>query len=315
MTDQFTKDIESGLSSTPKTLSSKYFYDEIGDELFVKIMHMPEYYLTRSELEIFQQKKSEMVAKLGLTPHTTFELVELGAGDGTKTKELLHLLVDEHYKFSYVPVDISEHALSNLEQNLSDEIPTLTVETKRGDYFDVLESLNSTKVPKVVLFLGSNIGNLTDQKASQFMEKLGTSLNPNDMVLLGVDLIKSEEIVLPAYNDASGITRDFNLNLLRRINNELGGNFQLEQFSHKPEYTENEGIAKSFIQSNVDQAVTLESTGNTYEFKAGEKVQTEISRKYNDDILQNVLANSALEIIDKLTDSKGYFADYILRRR
>jgi len=312
MTDQFKKDVDMGLSESPKRLSSKYFYDARGDELFVQIMNLPEYYLTDAEFEIFSQKTDQLVDALDCDPDQPFELVELGAGDGTKTKELLRFLLEKGYQFEYLPIDISHHALDNLESSLKKEMPELPVTTLQGDYFEVLHALRESRKPKVVLFLGSNLGNMLDDIATQFIHALSDSLNPNDKVLMGLDLIKSPEIVMPAYNDSQGVTAAFNLNLLRRINRELGGNFDLDKFRHCVEYNEEEGIVKSFLKSLGDQEVTISKIGKTFSFQKGERVHTEISRKYNDALLDQFIADTPLQIVDRLTDSNGLFADYVL---
>jgi len=314
MNDQFKIDIQEGLSSEPKFLSSKYFYDEIGDELFVDIMNMPEYYLTRSEFEIFSKKTQELINSFGIEKNEKFQLIELGAGDGTKTKELLKELVSQDYNFNYVPIDISQHTLDKLENSLSNEIPKLSVTQKQGDYFEVLSSFKEGDTKKIVLFLGSNIGNLNDELSAKFLYQLGSNLNKNDKLLLGVDLIKSVDIVLPAYNDSQGITARFNLNLLSRINKELGGDFIIEAFQHKPEYTIEEGIAKSFLVSTKKQSVYISSIDSTFNFEEGEKIHTEISRKYNDTIINKITANTDFSIGTKITDSKQYFANYVLTR-
>jgi len=314
MNDQFKIDIQEGLSSEPKFLSSKYFYDEIGDELFVDIMNMPEYYLTRSEFEIFSKKTQELINSFGIEKNEKFQLIELGAGDGTKTKELLKELVSQDYNFNYVPIDISQHTLDKLENSLSNEIPKLSVTQKQGDYFEVLSSFKEGDTKKIVLFLGSNIGNLNDELSAKFLYQLGSNLNKNDKLLLGVDLIKSVDIVLPAYNDSQGITARFNLNLLSRINKELGGDFIIEAFQHKPEYTIEEGIAKSFLVSTKKQSVYISSIDSTFNFEEGEKIHTEISRKYNDSIINKITANTDFSIGTKITDSKQYFANYVLTR-
>ena len=314
MIDNFKNDVDEGLSKSKKTLASKYFYDTKGDAIFVEIMKMPEYYLFNAEMDIFKNQTQDLIDNLGLEKKTFFELVELGAGDGTKTKELLKKLNDDGYHFEYVPIDISQNALLQLETSLRKELPHVNVTKRQGEYFKVLSSFKDTKALKVVLFLGSNIGNLLDENAQRFITSLSESLNTNDKVLLGVDLIKSADIVLPAYNDKQGITKRFNLNVLERINRELRANFNLDEFDHVPEYTEEEGIAKSFLVSKIDQKVTIGALQKVFDFKKGEKIHTEISRKYNDTILNTILKNSHLKIISKLTDSKQYFADYILEK-
>ncbi|MCK0189850.1 L-histidine N(alpha)-methyltransferase [Arenibacter sp. F20364] len=314
MLEMFKSEVESGLNSSPKTLPSKYFYDKKGDALFVEIMNLPEYYLTRSELDIFQNKTQQLIDVLDLNPDTYFELIELGAGDGLKTKKLLRSLDAQNFKFDYIPIDISVNALKLLEQDLDRALPNVSVKTKHGDYFEVLGSLKKSKKPKVILFLGSNIGNMTDELATQFIYNLGTNLQNGDKLLLGVDLIKPKKIVLPAYNDSKGITAEFNLNLLKRINKELGGDFNLDNFEHRPEYNEAEGIAKSFIVSTVHQKVEIKALKKTYEFAKGESIHTEISRKYNDPIIEKIISKTDFGLKTKIMDGKEYFADYILTR-
>lgn len=314
MIDIFKKEIKQGLESNPKILPSKYFYNKKGDALFVEIMNLPEYYLTRSELDIFQNKTQELITALQLNVNTHFELIELGAGDGLKTKKLLSTLNKQNYKFDYLPIDISINALNLLKKDLLETLPDVSVKTQQGDYFEILASLKQSNKPKVILFLGSNIGNMNDEKAEQFIYNLGVNLKPGDKLLLGVDLIKSKDIVLPAYNDEKGITAQFNLNLLERINQELDGDFNLNKFKHQPEYNEAQGIAKSFIVSTAKQTVNIKAIGASYNFEAGEKIHTEISRKYNDALIKNIISNTDFTLDTKILDSKRYFADYILTR-
>ena len=312
MIEQFSKDVHEGLSNEPKNLPSKYFYNAKGDDLFQQIMDMPEYYLTKAELEIFTTQAGAMITRLDLSQHEHFELVELGAGDGTKTKELLKVLLQERHSFDYLPIDISANALDLLHNNVSQALPELSIKKQQGDYFELLHSLKNSQHPKVVLFLGSNIGNLNDDEANDFMQQLSANLNAGDTLVLGVDLIKSEEIILPAYNDESGITKAFNLNLLHRINEELEADFCLTNFEHAPEYCPDKGVAKSYLFSKEDQTVNIKKTGHSYTFKKGEKIDTEISRKYNDEVIQDIIENTGFSLLTKLTDSNNYFSDYIL---
>lgn len=314
MIDKFKEDVQQGLSESPKRLPSKYFYNKKGDELFVQIMNMPEYYLTRAELEVFQTKAAQIVESFHLDKNTYFELIELGAGDGTKTIEILRELISKSYNFSYLPVDISQNALNGIESMLHSNLPELDVKKQQGDYFGILSTLQKSNCPKVVFFLGSNLGNMSDDRASDFMMKLSETLAPNDRILLGVDLIKSKNIVLPAYNDEAGITRAFNLNLLQRINDELGADFKINQFEHAPEYEESEGIAKSYLKSKYKQQVTISSLNKTYSFEENELIHTEISRKYNDKVLESILKGSNIKVESKFTDSANLFADYVLIR-
>lgn len=314
MTNTFKEDVRKGLEQPLKTLPSKYFYDKKGDALFVEIMNLPEYYLTRCELEIFKNKTNALIKALQLKTNSHFELIELGAGDGLKTKHLLKALIDQHFNFEYIPIDISANALQLLQKDLNETLPDVAVTPKQGDYFEVLASLKHNNNPKVILFLGSNIGNMEDVVAQQFIYNLGANLQKNDMLLLGVDLIKPEDIVLPAYNDSKGITAQFNLNILERINNELEANFNLDYFEHLPKYDAVKGIAESYILSTKAQTVTIKAMNATFDFDEGEKIHTEISRKYNDKLIHNVIANTDFTVEDKILDSKAYFADYILKR-
>lgn len=312
----FLNDVSEGLSQNPKYLSSHYFYDKAGDELFQQIMAMPEYYLTNAELEIFRQQSEAIIESFGITKDEEFDLIELGAGDGKKTQHLLKTLIEKGFKFKYMPVDISKNTLSVITGRMENLFPDLEIEARQGDYFEVLDDLLTSDLPKVILFIGSNLGNMDDETASDFLEKIALHLKSGEKLLLGLDLIKSEDIVLPAYNDAAGITSAFNLNLLKRINNEMGANFDLESFEHAPEYTEEEGIAKSFLKSKIDQTVFIADLNKSFRFKKDERIHTEISRKYNDQILNSLLsADANLEITEQFLDSQQYFADYILTKK
>ncbi|MDG1780792.1 MAG: L-histidine N(alpha)-methyltransferase [Flavobacteriales bacterium] len=313
MIEQFKADVANGLSATPKSLLSKYFYDEIGDKLFVQIMHMPEYYLTDAEMEIFEHQAEKLATLLAPTTGT-FDLIELGAGDGTKTVHLLKEL-QKHREFCYKPIDISSHALASLKDFLQSELPDLKVETQQGDYFEVLKGIADNGNPKAILFLGSNMGNMLDHNAKRFLSSLDNAMNAEDKLLLGLDLKKKREVVLPAYNDAAGITKAFNLNLLTLINNELGGNFDVDSFEHAPEYNEEEGVAKSYIRSKVDQEVRIDSLGESYYFEKGERIHMEISRKYNEEILNAILGDTSLVLQEVIKDSKNLFADFILTKQ
>lgn len=312
--EQFKQDVRFGLSQTPKQIPSKYFYDKRGDELFVQIMNMPEYYLTRAEMEIFQQQSQEIIASFNIQKGEEIEVVELGAGDGTKTIHLLFELIRTHVTFKYIPIDISSNALVGLEHRMKEEIPELAINSLHGDYFQMLSGLQKSPNRKIILFLGSNIGNMSDEQAGSFIASLSENLNQGDKIVLGVDLIKEKEVVLPAYNDASGITRDFNLNLLERMNRELQADFDLTAFIHAPEYHESEGIAKSFLKSTKKQVVEIKSIGKQFAFEENERIHTEISRKYNDLILAKIIDDAPLSIQQCFTDQKNWFGDYIINR-
>ncbi|WP_416877070.1 L-histidine N(alpha)-methyltransferase [Litorimonas sp.] len=314
MSDEFANDVADGLGAAPKTLPSKYFYDAAGDDLFIQIMDLPEYYLTRAEMEIFREQTDSLIKALGQSPEKPFELVELGAGDGQKTFHLLKKLLSDGYNFTYVPVDISANVLEHLKNHLTKELPDLKIRIEQGDYFKRLKGLQETAQPRVILYLGSNLGNLTDEKSKAFMEKLSRRLTPGDRLVLGVDKKKSADIVLPAYNDSKGVTAAFNLNLLKRINSELGGEFDLAQFRHAPEYDEENGIAISYIESLADQDVEIKAIDQLIHFAKGEKIKVEISRKYDLPIIRNIIADTPFEIETVFQDSQEHFFDIVLLR-
>lgn len=315
MIEQFAEDVRKGLSGTPKSLPSKYFYDKIGSALFAEIMKLPEYYLTNAEFEILQKQAIEIIKFLKIDKSEYFELVELGAGDGFKTIELLKSLEQQNFKYDYIPVDISKKALDQLEDTLQEHLPGLNIQKKQGDYFQIMHELKNSDHNKVVLFLGSNIGNMSDDAANDFLKELSENLEYGDKLILGVDVIKATDIVLPAYNDSQGVTKDFNLNLLRRINRELGGNFDIDKFEHQPHYNEDEGVARSFLSSKIHQEVFIEALDMTIAFEAGEKIATEISRKYNDEVIKKITKNTSLTKLAKFTDCNVYFADYIFEKQ
>ncbi|GAB4380824.1 MAG: L-histidine N(alpha)-methyltransferase [Salibacteraceae bacterium] len=307
---QFAKEVDAGLSDSPKRLSSKWFYDKNGDRLFVKIMNTPEYYPYRAELEIFTTK-SQLLATAISFGNEYFELIELGAGDGSKTIHLLKAI--KYDRFTYMPIDISDHTLRTLSERLMREVPQVEVQPKCGEYFQVLDSISSPH-PKAILFLGSNIGNLLDEKANEFLCLLAKKMKAGDKLLLGADLKKPAHIVLPAYNDSQGITAAFNLNLLTRINRELGGNFNVEAFEHLPEYDENEGVAKSYLQSTCDQEVYISAIDKTFAFKKGERILMEISRKYDEKAIARIVNKTGLSILDRFYDSNSYFCDILFKK-
>ena len=306
----FASEVKDGLSAYPKQLSSKWFYNAKGDELFVQIMNLPEYYLTKCEEEIFSQQTEALVDIL-VKDLGAFDLYELGAGDGTKTMHLLSAL--RHHSFTYRPIDISANAISNLEKRVAESIPQVHTEGLQGEYFEVLSQISSER-PKVILFMGSNIGNMLDDKANAFLLKLSVVMQSGDRLLLGVDLKKDPEIILPAYNDSKGITSEFNLNLLDRINHDLGANFNREEFRHTPHYDEERGVAYSYITSLTDQKVKIKAINSEYHFAEGEKIFTEVSRKYDDQALDVITDRTSLKLVEKLYDSRRYFCDAIFEK-
>ncbi|NET34118.1 MAG: L-histidine N(alpha)-methyltransferase [Cyanothece sp. SIO1E1] len=304
----FALSVLEGLQRVPKQISSKYFYDEHGDRLFQQIMHMPSYYLTDSEYEIFDQQKGSILQQLGDHP---FDLIELGAGDGLKTKVLLRHLLENGISFKYRPVDISSSVLDTLQNSLQEELPNLEVAPLNGEYFQVLEELQQLgdHQKKVIFFLGANIGNLTREESQAFLSQLNDLLAPGDMLLLGVDLKKDPAVILEAYNDPEGITAAFNLNLLHRINRELDGNFDVDQFKHWETYNPLTGETKSYIVSKVQQEVEIGAISSLIHFDAWEAIEVELSQKYSVEEVVQLAKKSGFRLVKNFFDSKRYFID------
>ncbi|KQS91911.1 L-histidine N(alpha)-methyltransferase [Chryseobacterium sp. Leaf394] len=304
----FLKDVIEGLSAHPKKLSSKYFYDKNGDRLFQQIMAMPEYYLTQCELDIFKNKTEELVSAIGFS--TPFDLIELGAGDAMKSSYLLEHLCTLDCDFSYMPIDISGNILSVLKENLSEKIPSLNIIPLEGDYFDMLDK--ATRLSdrrKVVLFLGGNIGNMPPEEALQFCMELRKRLTPGDLLITGFDLKKNPHTVLAAYNDETGITASFNLNLLKRMNRELDADFDLDKFKHYQTYDPVSGACRSFLVSLEAQKIHI---GNhMISFKENELIDMEISQKFSPEDIQNLAKESWFRIVNEIKDSKEWFVDSI----
>ncbi|KQT20504.1 dimethylhistidine N-methyltransferase [Chryseobacterium sp. Leaf404] len=304
----FLKDVIKGLSVQPKKLSSKYFYDKNGDHLFQQIMAMPEYYLTQCELDIFKNKTNELANTIDYS--TPFDLIELGAGDAMKSSYLLEHLCSLDCDFNYMPIDISGNILSVLQENLSEKIPELNIIPLEGDYFEMLDQ--ATKLSqrrKVVLFLGGNIGNMTKDEAIDFCTELRKRFSPGDLLLTGFDLKKNPHTILAAYNDRTGITAAFNLNLLERMNRELNADFNLTYFEHYQTYDPVSGACRSFLVSLREQTVHIGNHPVT--FKENELIDMEISQKFSPEDIQNMAKASRFRIVDEIKDSRGWFVDSV----
>ena len=310
----FKQEIYEGLTAYPKYLSSKYIYDKAGDELFQEIMNMPEYYLTDAEFSILEAYK-EQLASLFSNGEKPFHLIEMGAGDGKKTKVLLRYFTARDLNFTYRPIDISQNALDTLLGNLKQEIPTLKTEPLQGTYFETLRKLNfSTDERKVILFLGSNIGNLLHEKAIEFLSQIKDYMQANDLLFIGFDQKKNPQTILDAYNDAAGITARFNKNLLVRINRELKANFNVDSFTHWEAYDPESGTAKSYLVAQSAQEVRIEKLGLDITFDAYETIHTEISQKYDDKTVHWLAEQSDLKVREVFSDQQKYYKNYLFTK-
>jgi dimethylhistidine N-methyltransferase len=307
----FARDVLLGLYRVPKAIPSRHFYDAEGSRLFQRIMALPEYYLTDCELEILETHRGRIAARVGREP---FNLVELGAGDGAKTQVLLRHFVEQGLDFRYVPIDICEPAVAQLAGHCERHLPGLAVEGLVSEYFDGLAwlaGLNDRR--NVVLFLGSNIGNFNASEARVFLRSLWTSLNDGDLLLVGFDLKKEIDVLLRAYNDPQGVTAAFNLNLLARINRELGGDFRPGAFEHYASFNVLTGAMESYLVSRRCQAVGIESLRKTFAFEAWEPIHTEVSQKYLPADVAALAAATGFEAVDELRDARGWFLDALWR--
>ena len=308
--NQFLEDVLKGLQSSPKYLQSKYFYDKKGDELFQKIMQCEEYYLTNCEMEIFSTQTTAL-ADIIIDQHNNFDVVELGPGDAVKSLYLLKELVSKNAIDTYFPVDISNNIIDLLQKKLPEQLPELNIHGLNGEYLSMLTSAKkiSDKI-KLVLFLGSNIGNIPKEEVNEFCRQLRSQLSVGDMVLIGIDLKKNPKQIRLAYDDSKGYTREFNLNLLRRINRELGGNFVVEDFEHYATYDPVTGACRSFLVSLKDQKVTI-SNNRSFDFLKNETVFMEISQKYTIEQTDEIASQSGFEPVGHFFDKNKWFTDVI----
>lgn len=308
-TTHFAIDTMAGLKARNKYLHPKYFYDARGSEIFRNIMRMPEYYLTRCEYEIMETQSDDICAAIpaGDIP---LEIIELGPGDGLKSVLLLQSIATANPQAEYIPYDISRSALGGLVEMIHEKLPRLDVNPVAGDFFDLNRHFTHYHPgTRVILFLGSNIGNFQPAELAQFMGHLDKATQPGDHVLIGFDLKKPAEIVLPAYNDRQGYTAAFNLNYLHRINREMDADFDLGNFIHRPRYNPITGHAESYLVATRSHEVYIGMCDESIFFEKGEAIFMELSRKYDFDEINQLALASGFMIKKNFLDSKGYFAD------
>jgi len=310
-TEQLSKDADEGLSAPQKYLKSKYFYDPTGDLLFRRITRLPDYYLTSCETEILKFESKFILASF--KTGKPLNIIELGSGDASKTKLLLDVADDLNLDVTYYPADISAEVLKLAKKKKGALVDVITV---TGDYTEILETKHFLALRnKLILFLGSNIGNFSDSETTEFMHYLNKNINPKDHVLIGFDLVKDSQLILNAYNDATGLTSQFNLNLLVVLNRELGADFKTENFFHAPIYDEKIQAAKSFIVSNKNHVVNFKKLKKSFSFAKGESVFTEISSKYTVDGIKKLSKNAGFEVVSMHTDHRKYFMNVLMRKK
>jgi L-histidine N-alpha-methyltransferase len=302
-----------GLSKRPKNLPSHLFYNDKGSDLFTKIMSLKEYYPTRCEAEILKSQKNEI---LSYFPQGFFNLIELGCGDGQKTLILLEELLKKKREFQFVPLDISQAAVETLISNLKKKLKKIefSIQGLVAEYFQGLSWLNQQESKKnVVLFMGSNIGNFQKFTAMRFLRNLWLSLNAGDLVMIGFDLKKDLDTLYDAYNDKKGITKEFNLNVLDRMNEQLGANFDRSKFQHQGLYNVQTGAMESYLMSLEQQEVFIKDLGKSFSFDPWEPIHMEYSYKYLTKDIEELAESTGFEIVKHFKDSKGYFIDSLWR--
>jgi L-histidine N-alpha-methyltransferase len=294
----FGRDVRAGLTRTPKRLSCAYFYDREGSRLFEQICELPEYYLTRAERAILETHANAIVSRLA-NPIT---LVELGSGNAAKTRLLIEALLRRQQTLCYTPIDICRPVLEGSSLQLLDSYPALDVVAVAAEYHDGLRHLRTVGRGKLILWLGSNVGNFDRSDAGRFLQQVRDTMAGEDRLLLGVDLRKDRAILERAYDDAQGVTAQFNLNLLARINRELGGHFDVRSFRHRAVYNDEVGRIEMYLDSLDSQQVAIDGLGLTVSFTAGEAIHTENSYKYSFTEMNALAASADLRVEQRWLD-------------
>ena len=296
-------DVATGLLESPKSLPPRLFYDEAGSRLFEQITGLPEYYVTRTERSILEAHASEIVRAAG-TPLT---LIELGAGTATKTEVLIEALLKRQLQAVFYPIDVSESALRVAEEALEARFKALSVRPLVGDYSAGLSQLSRIAGRKLVLYIGSSIGNYEPEEAGELLANIRRSLSPGDALLLGTDMVKDESILNSAYDDEQGVTARFNMNVLARINRELGADFALDRFRHHAHYNATAGRIEMHLISLADHLVRFRPAGATIRLREGEGIHTECSYKYGLEEFGALGASAGLVPRKTWTDPQAYF--------
>jgi L-histidine N-alpha-methyltransferase len=303
------EDVRRGLSTKPKRFLPKYFYDQLGSQLFEAICLLPEYYLTRAENEILESFSDEIVAEI----EGDATLIEMGSGSASKTRLIIEALLRKQAELLFIPVDISATALDSSSRILLQSYPLLKIEAYAADYFAGLSELGKARKGRILaLFLGSNISNFDPDEAFKFLRALRQVLSEGDALLLGADLKKDKKVLEAAYNDALGVTAAFNLNVLARINRELGGDFDLRAFQHRAFYNEEIGRVEIYIESLREQTVAIAQLDMEVQFVEGEQIHTENSYKYDLSDIGKLASETGFTRAQTWLDQKQQFSSSLL---
>lgn len=303
------RDVFNGLTARPKQLPARLFYDAAGSALFEQITDLPEYYLTATEQAIFDRFACEMVRAAG----GAATVIELGAGTARKTIPILREALALHIAVRFIPVDVSGFALREAHRRVRSVLPQVSVQPLELDYTAHCSALAQVAGRKLVLFIGSSIGNFDPMAASALLRRLRRSLAPGDGLLLGTDMRKPAEVLLPAYDDAAGVTAQFNLNLLARLNREFEADFDLDRFTHWVQWNEPESRIEMHLKSCADQIVRLPALNLRVPLAAGETIHTENSYKFTPAMIEAIADTSGFAIEQAWSDERKWFTVTLLR--
>lgn len=309
--EQFASTVDQGLSLANKRLPSWLIFDSVGSEIFKKITQLAEYLPATCEFDIIRNQKNNLTK---LITGDAFNLIELGSGDGCKTRILIEHFLSESFDIHYFPIDISSGAVKNLVRSLEQDQKhtSLKVTGLIGDYFDGLSSvIQEGPKQNLVLFLGVTLNNMDPDTAQSFLGNIKTRLSPDDYLMIGFDLMKNPKQLYSAYNDSQGLFEKFNLHLLDRINQELGANFNKEYFVQQGQFNPKTRAVESYLYSTCDQVVRIKALSKDYHFKAWEAMQTEQSFKFTLEDIESLAEQNGFEIVEHLFDSQNYFVDSI----
>jgi len=302
--DQARKEILSGLTNKKKTISSKFFYDKKGSELFEEITQLPEYYPTRTEKSIL-----ESIAPKLMNRNSSFEIIELGSGDCSKISILLDAVEERNQKnLNYMPVDVSMSAIENSVTELSERFPWLQINGYVADFIHQLGQISHSDKPRIICFLGSTIGNFAKNESIEIIQNLAKGLLKGDSLLIGFDLVKSEPVLHSAYNDSKGVTERFNKNILNVVNEIIKSDFNASDFEHRSFYNSKKSRIEMHLVANKNTLINSPLFEEPIKFYKGDSIQTENSHKYTISTIEDMLGNSELEIINIYTDPKKWFA-------
>lgn len=311
LTNEFKSAVLTGLSCKNKHIASKFLYDTKGSQLFNRITRHPDYYLTQCELEILQNHKEKLSSYL---MNVEINVIEFGPGEGIKTHILMQQFLKDSLTFRYFPIDLSHNYLTNLSRTFQLHFPSLNFSSRHMDYLNGLKNITQESQSRnLILFLGSSIGNFNSRVACQFLKSTRALLNKDDYMLIGFDLKKDIAVLMRAYNDHSGITRDFNLNLLARINRELQSNFNINKFQHFETFNIYAGAMESYLVSLEDQTIHIDSLNRSFDFRAFEPLHTEYSYKYLISQIPLLAKKAGFEVVEHFFDSKQFFVDSLWR--